>query len=135
MTTHEAATKNPLVLAFVGDAYWTLYIRRMLIEKSQAKASKLHLEANKYVCAIAQSGFFNKIAPFLTEIEIGIAGRARNAEVHTRPKNCTLAEYKLATAFEAVVGYNLLIGNKKRLSNLFEIVFASLDEFGNLRKN
>lgn len=122
MTTQEAAAKNPLVLAFVGDAYWTLFIRQMLIEKSQAKVNKLHIEANKYVCAIAQSVFFNKLAPFLTEIEIGIAGRARNADAHTRPKNCTLAEYKLATAFEAVVGYNLLIGDKKRLQNLFAIV-------------
>lgn len=125
MTTQDAATKNPLVLAFVGDAYWTLYIRRMLVEKSHAKVNKLHQEANKYVCAVAQSGYFNKIAPFLTEIEIAIAGRARNAETNTRPKNCTLGEYKLSTAFEAVIGYNLLIGNKKRLKNLFEVVLES----------
>jgi len=126
VTTHDAATKNPLVLAFVGDAYWTLYIRRWLIEKSQAKVNKLHQEANKYVCAIAQSGYFNKIAPFLTEIEIAVAGRARNADARTRPKNCTLSEYKLATAFEAIVGYNLLIGNKKRLLNLFAIVLEGV---------
>lgn len=125
MTTQDAATKNPLVLAFVGDAYWTLYIRRMLVEKSYAKVNKLHQEANKYVCAVAQCGYFNKIMPFLSEVEIAIAGRARNAGAHTRPKNCTLGEYKLSTAFEAVIGYNLLIGNKKRLMNLFDIVLES----------
>ena len=123
MTTNEAATKNPLVLAFVGDAYWTLYIRRMLVGKSHAKVNQLHCDANKYVCACSQSGFYNKIAPFLTEVELGIAGRARNANQHTTAKNATLAQYKLATAFEAIVGYNLLIGNKKRLNNLFKIVF------------
>lgn len=127
MTTQEAASKNPLVLAFVGDACWTLYIRRMLIEKSQAKVNKLHIEANKYVCAVAQSGFFHKITPFLTEAELGVAGRARNAESNTKPKNCTLSEYKLATAFEAVVGYNLLIGNDKRLQNLFDIVLEDYE--------
>ena len=122
MTTNDYASKNPLVLAFVGDAYWTLYIRRMLIEKSNGKVNALHQAANKYVCAITQSGYYHKIAPFLTEVEANIAGRARNSECNTRPKNCTLAEYKLATAFEAVVGYNLLIGNKKRLGNLFKIL-------------
>ena len=127
MTTYDAASKNPLALAFVGDAYWTLYIRRMLIEKSNGKVNTLHQAANKYVCAVAQSGFYHKIAPFFTDIESNIAGRARNSECNTRPKNCTLAEYKLATAFEAVVGYNLLIGNKKRLNNLFELVLDSVD--------
>jgi len=122
VTTYDAASKNPLALAFVGDAYWTLYIRRMLIEKSNGKVNALHQAANQYVCAKAQCGFYHKIAPFLTEVESNIAGRARNSECNTRPKNCTLAEYKLATAFEAVVGYNLLIGNKKRLNNLFKIV-------------
>ena len=125
MTTKDIAAKNPLALAFVGDAYWTLYIRRMLISKSNGKVNALHQAANKFVCATAQSGFYHKIAPFLTDIESNIAGRARNSECNTRPKNCTLAEYKLATAFEAVVGYNLLIGNKKRLNNLFKIALDS----------
>jgi len=125
VTTYDASTKNPLVLAFVGDAYWTLYIRRMLIEKSNGKVNMLHQAANKYVCAVTQSGYFHKIAPFLTEVEANIAGRARNSECNTRPKNCTLAEYKLATAFEAVVGYNLLIGNKRRLQNLFQLVLEN----------
>jgi len=126
VTTSDASTKNPLVLAFVGDAYWTLYIRRLLVAKSNGKVNALHQAANKYVCAVTQSGYYNKIAPFLTEMESNIAGRARNAEVNTRPKNCTLTEYKLATAFEAIVGYNLLIGNKKRLQNLFDIVLGGV---------
>ena len=124
MTTYDAASKNPLALAFVGDAYWTLYIRRHLVEKSNGKVNALHQSANKFVCAKAQSGFYHKLAPFFTAIEANIAGRARNSECNTRPKNCTLAEYKLATAFEAVVGYNLLIGNKKRLANLFKLILA-----------
>jgi ribonuclease-3 family protein len=122
MTTNEAANKNPLVLAFVGDAYWTLYIRRMLSEKSNGKVNALHQEANKYVCATSQSKYFNKIAPFLTEQETAIAGRARNTRQHTMAKNATMADYKLATAFEAVVGFNLLVWNEDRLDNLFAIV-------------
>ena len=131
MNINDVAARNPLVLAFVGDAYWTLFVRTMLIKKSQAKVNKLHIEANKYVCAISQSGFYNKILPFLTEVETGIAGRARNADSHTRPKNCTLSEYKLATAFEAIVGFNVLVGNYKRLTNLFDIMFDSEDKNAN----
>ena len=122
MTTQDYAAKNPLTLAFVGDAYWTLLVRKMLVDKSCEKVNKLHLNANRYVCAGAQSGFFNKIAPFLTETEIAVAGRARNANQHTTPKNAKLSEYKLATAFEAVIGFNLLAGNETRLQNLLQIV-------------
>ena len=114
--------KNPLVLAFVGDAYWTLYVRNFLVRDSSAKAGALHLRANKYVCAKAQAAFFQTLAPVLTDTETQIAHRARNADSHTRPKNCTLAEYKLATAFEAVVGYNYLLGDFKRLENLFDLI-------------
>ena len=121
---NDFATKNPLVLAFVGDAYWTLYVREQLGRNSNAKAGALHLAANKYVSATAQAGFFEKIAPLLSDTEIAIAGRARNADSHTRPKNCTLAKYKLATAFEAVVGYNYLIGNIAHLNNLFKLIFT-----------
>ena len=126
MTANDAANKNPLALAFVGDAYWTLYIRRELVQKSSAKVNALHQEANKYVCATAQSVFFHKIAPHLTEAEQAIAGRARNAHQHSAAKNAKLVDYKLATAFEAVVGYNLLVGNKKRLANLFGIALEEL---------
>ena len=110
--------KNPLVLAFVGDAYWTLFVRNHLIAKSNDKVGALHLAANKYVCATAQAVFYEKIASLFNETETAVATRARNAHNNTTPKNCKLAEYKLATAFEAVIGYNYLIGDFKRLEKL-----------------
>jgi len=125
MITNDAATKNPLTLAFVGDAYWTLYIRRKLIEKSNAKVNLLHQEANKYVCATAQSGYFTRIAPLLSEAELSVASRARNTHQHSAAKNAKLSDYKLATAFEAVIGYNFLIGNEKRLQHLFDIILEN----------
>jgi ribonuclease-3 family protein len=96
----------------------------MLALKSSAKVNQLHQDANEFVCAKAQYGFYNKIAPFLTEVEQSIAGRARNAHQHNIAKNATLAQYKLATAFEAVVGYNVLVGNFGRLDNLFDIILG-----------
>jgi len=120
----ETAAKNPLVLAFIGDAYWTLYIRGILVAESHEKAGKLHIKANKYVSAPAQARFFDKVAPLLSEQERAIATRARNAENYTRPKNCSLLEYKLATAFEAVIGYNYLCANQKRLESLISAIIT-----------
>ena len=122
MANDEIAVKNPLVLAFVGDACWTLHVRESLGRDSFDKVGKLHLSANKYVCAGGQAVMFEKIAPFLSEVETAIAGRARNANSHAAPKSCKLSEYKMATAFEAVIGYNYLTGNKKRLENLFNLL-------------
>lgn len=117
----DIAAKNSLVLAFVGDAFFTLYVREKLTRSSNAKANALHISASKYVSAVAQAKMLEKIAPYLDETETGVAGRARNAENFTRPKNCTLAQYKHATAFEAVLGYNYLAGNTERLENLLKI--------------
>jgi len=108
--------KNPLVLAFVGDAYWTLAVREFVID--MGKVNTLHTEANKYVCAKSQSKYLDEIN--LTEIEASISVRARNHKNNTTPKNCTLAEYKSATAFEAVIGYNVLANNTERLQQIKE---------------
>jgi len=116
--------KNALVLAFVGDAYWTLLIREHLIQQNHAKAGKLHVMANDYICAKSQAKFFDIISPNLTETELSIAKRARNSYNHTTAKNCSIAEYKQATAFEAVIGYNYLCGSLSRVQEILEKIFT-----------
>lgn len=113
----------PLVLAFMGDAYWTLAMRRrLIIANPNQKVNILHANTTKHVSASAQSVFFEKISCVLTEAETAIAARARNAHNNTTPKNSTLADYKRATAFEAVIGYNYLIGDNKRLEYFEELL-------------
>ena len=114
---------NPLILAFVGDAYYNLFIKHELAKKGEQKINDLHKQASKLVCAKNQSKLFDVILPLLDEAEKEIANRARNTKQNTYPKNCTLAEYKLATAFEAVIGYHYLMGKHDRLNELLKAVF------------
>ena len=111
--------KNPLILAFIGDAVQTLYVREKLYTQFYTVAS-LHSQASKIICAKAQAKKFDEKFEQFSEMEKDIANRARNAQHHTVPKNCTLAEYHKATALEAVIGYNYLSGNHKRVRELAE---------------
>jgi len=108
------AMKSPLALAFVGDAYMSLVVRKGLVEGVDYKVAKLHDIVSKIVCAKNQSKLFDKLFDELTEVERDIANRARNSSVNTVPSSCTLAEYKKATALEAVIGFNVLVGDLDR---------------------
>ena len=109
--------KNPLILAFVGDAMQTLYVRTVLA-KTDLPPRELHLRASQIVCARAQAKRFDEIFDGLNDIERRVAMRARNADHNTVPTSCTIAEYHKATALEAVIGYNALVGNHDRIAEL-----------------
>ena len=113
----DFALLNPLVLAFMGDAYITLAIREKYISSGH-KIDALHKMVSQKICAKYQSTLYEKVKPTFTQIESDIANRARNAGHKTTPKNCTLHEYRQATALEAVVGYNYLINNHQRCMEL-----------------
>ena len=109
--------KNPLILAFIGDAVQTLYVRAGLADKD-AKLAELHKLASSKVCAKAQSEHLAKVQDTFSATEQDIANRARNCGHHTLPKNADPADYHRATALEAVIGYNYLAGNIKRVEEL-----------------
>ena len=117
MKEHEVAQKNPLTLAFVGDAVQTLFVR-LELAKSDLRPSELHRRASQQVCAQAQAKRFDEIFDSLDEIEKSIAMRARNANHNTVPKNCTIAQYHKATALEAVIGYNYLMSQHERVKEI-----------------
>lgn len=77
MTEKETRQLNPLVMAFVGDSVFTLFVRTRLASASHTKAGGLHKEANKFVSAPAQSYMFCAIENLLTEDEAAIARRAK----------------------------------------------------------
>lgn len=120
MTEQEAKLLNPLVLAFVGDAVQTLYVRESLVHTSDAKANKLHTRASKQVNATAQSHTVQRIMSELTEDEQEIFRRARNSKINTPAKNAALDDYRKASGFEAVLGYVYLTGQRDRLMFLLD---------------
>jgi len=112
---------NPLVLAYIGDAVYEVYIRSYIIKSGMAKTNALHKEATTFVSAKAQSKILAKIEENLTEKETEIVRRGRNAHSNTIPKNATIADYKKATAFEALIGYLFLSKENERLEEIIKI--------------
>ena len=109
---------SPLVWAYVGDCVYELYIRTELINKTNLKPHKLHIESIKYVKAQAQAELLKQIMDDLTDEEKDIVRRGRNTENHHLPKNSNVQEYMYATAFEALIGYLYLTKQNKRLKEI-----------------
>ena len=116
---------SPGVLAFVGDAYYGLFVRDMLAQVNRP-SGELHSESVKLVKAGAQAEAFKVIEPFLSESELNIYKRGRNAHVNSIPKNATVGEYHSATGLETLFGYLHLSGNDARARELFKIISNQL---------
>lgn len=116
---------NSLVLAFLGDAVYELYIREQLIKKGISKVKTLQKEKIKYVSATNQVRIleFLENKGILTEEEKEIVKRGRNSHSHSNPKT-DIITYKKSTGFESLVGH-LYLNDKKRLDNIMKEVFEN----------
>lgn len=124
-TEKEARLLNPLQLALVGDGVYELFIRSYILsENMDLNAHKMHIKAIGYVKAKSQAAIMHRIEAELNEDESYIYKRGRNAKSHTVPKNAEVRDYKMATGFEALVGYLYLIGNKERLEYIFNTAIS-----------
>ena len=112
---------SPTTLAFMGDGVFSLLVREKLCAFDRP-LGELHSRSVKLVNATAQAKAFKMIEPFLTETEISVFKRGRNAHTHHVPKNADLADYHSATGFEAMIGYVYLKGDIKRLREIFELI-------------
>ena len=115
LTKMEAKNTNAQVLAFVGDAVHTLFVKTTLVLQVQTKSGGLHTRARGFVNAGAQALVASVLENSLLEEELEVFKRARNYKTHSTPKNASVMDYKLATAFEAVVGYLYLTNQTQRL--------------------
>lgn len=118
--------KNVLVLAYMGDAIYEVYIRKFLIEKGNLKVNDLQKEAINFVSAKGQNLFLNKLidSNLLTIDELDIVYRARNHKGSRHPKNTDIVTYKHATAFEALIGYLYLENNIARLEEIIKYLIG-----------
>ncbi|HZK57503.1 MAG TPA: ribonuclease III domain-containing protein [Clostridia bacterium] len=120
-TKAEARMMQPLVLAYVGDAVFELFIRNYLVNKKTGHVSEYHRESTGYVKAGAQSEIIHALEPDLTDEEWTIVKRGRNQKSATVPKNADLTDYRYATGFEALLGYLFYIGDYKRLMEICDM--------------
>ena len=116
--------KNVLMLAYLGDSIYEIYIRSFLIEKNIVKVKELQKEAVKYVSATAQANFLKKMidSNFFTEKEIEFIYRARNHKVNHKPKNASIITYKYATGLEALIGLYYLEKNNVRIEQIMNFI-------------
>ncbi len=114
----EIELMSPLTWAYIGDAVYELFIRNKLINETNLKPHKLHIEAIKYVKAKSQAEKLNEIYETLTDEEKDIVRRGRNTQNHHLPKNSNVQEYMYATAFEAFIGYLYLTKQNARLREI-----------------
>lgn len=116
----EARMLNPLQLALIGDGVFEVFIRNYILTKNTAlSANKIHVKAISYVKAKSQSAIMHEIEELLNEEEEAVYKRGRNAKSPTVPKNADVRDYRMATGFEALIGYLYLTGNKERLEFIF----------------
>ncbi len=114
---------NGLTLAYVGDAIYEGYIRQKLIEQGHVQVNILHDKATAYTSAEGQAEALKKITSCLSEEELAVVKRGRNANSTRRSKNASLQTYKWATGFEALLGYLYLSDKKTRLYELLDTSF------------
>jgi len=114
---------SPLALAYIGDAVYDLIIRTAVVERGNQPANKLHKSAVKYVNAAAQAAVAEALEQggSLTEEELTVYRRGKNAKPHTMAKNASPGEYRKATGLEALVGYLYLSHRFGRVLELLEL--------------
>ncbi len=113
-----------LTLAFVGDAVFELLVREYLASQPECSQGQLHKKAVEFVRAGAQSASAEKLLGVLTQQELDVFKRGRNAHTSHIPKGATSADYHAATAVEALFGYLYLNGETDRINELFRIVVS-----------
>ena len=118
-TEDEARGQNPLVLAYIGDGVYEVFVRSKVLHRRE-KVSRLHRASAKHAKASAQAEIALKLEPLFTEEEAAIFKRGRNTHQKTMAKHASVADYRNATGFECLIGYLYASGNTARLLDYFK---------------
>lgn len=117
----DIRTYSPLVLAYIGDGIYDIIIRTIVVAKGNSQPNKLHKKTAHLVKASAQSAMIEAIMEEMTQEELAIYKRGRNAKSPTMAKNASMSDYRRATGFEALMGYLYLQGQMKRIIDLIKM--------------
>lgn len=121
----DLRTYSPLTLAYIGDGVYELVIRTILVKKGNCPVNQLHRKASSLVKAAAQSRMMEILEPELSEEEHSVYKRGRNAHSPTMAKHATMADYRRATGFEALMGYLYL---KEDYARMLELIRMGIGE-------
>ena len=118
----EVKQKSALSLAYLGDAIYESLVREYVMKHSNASPGILHRMTVSVVCAEAQSSALEMLKPHLSEEELAVVRRGRNASKATIPKNASSEAYRASTALEALFGYLYMMEKKERIEQLFRLI-------------
>ncbi len=115
---------NSLVLAYLGDSVYELYVRAYLVNKKIGKVNDLQKEAVKYVSAKGQSDYLKKMIDenFLSSEELNVVTCARNHKNNHKPKYTDIITYKNATGLEALIGQLYFDKNNDRINEIIDFI-------------
>ena len=122
MTQAQINQISMLGLAHIGDGVYELMTRAALCEEGHTAVAELHQLATRRVNAPAQAAAVEKLLPALTEEEVAIYRRGRNAHVNSVPRAANIGQYHAATGLEALFGWLYLQGKCERLNELFRLI-------------
>ncbi len=119
----EIVTENPVSLAWIGDAVYSLRTRKHVLNKGIQKPAVFEKEAAKRCSARGQARILEELShrEIFTEDEQEMLRRGRNANVHTTAKNADRATYMQATALECLIGYLEQYSHQERLKELLDL--------------
>ncbi|HIV34736.1 MAG TPA: ribonuclease III [Candidatus Blautia intestinigallinarum] len=120
----DLRTFSPLTLAYIGDGAYEIVIRTVLVKQGNCPVNQLHKKASQLVKAQTQSAMMDILEPLLTEEEYRIYKRGRNAHSPTMAKHASMADYRRATGFEALIGYLYL---KEDWERMLDLIRAGLE--------
>ncbi len=130
--TVDLHEQSPLALAFVGDAVLSLLVRARLVGGTRLPPAALHRAANEYVSAHAQSRELPVLEPLLTQAELAVLRRGRNASKATVARHATAQEYRASTGLECLLGWLYLQGQTARIQQLFDALWANYAPQGHM---
>ena len=117
---------SPLTLAYMGDCAYEIVIRTLLVTKANTHVDRLNKKASSLAKAVTQSQMITAIQEQLTEEELAIYKRGRNAKSYTSAKNASINDYRKATGFEALIGWLYLKGNFERMTEIIRMGFEAI---------
>ena len=128
-TTHTKADGySPLTLAFLGDGVYDLLVRETLVNRANRPAGELNRQKVAMVNCKAQAQFSELLMPKLSEKELAVYKRGRNAAPKCTPKNGSVADYHSATGLECLFGYLYINSEKERIDELFSVIIHTTDK-------
>ena len=128
----EAREYSPLALAYLGDAVYELALRTFVMNHGNTQVNKMHKKTAGLVKAEAQANFYKVLEEELTEEEKAVYRRGRNAKSVTMAKHATMKDYRMATGFEALMGYLYLTEQMERMA---ELLGHGLKKLGELEED